>query len=464
MKCPVKLTVLFSTLLFDHEDWVAINDVSGTYRGEIYLEMTFFASGPQPQSQPQSLARRPSKLPPQERLQHLKKPGLAPSAGGKLTVPGSAQVYEPLKMDKPLPSVHESPGPAPLPSILRPGTGHVVNGHGRRSSEYTSPINSPPPSSLFPGRPPTSPVQQPNNSNAFRIPGQHSRTSSGSGYDLPYSASRPNNSPPRSSYSPPRQSTYALDPAPQSDSRAGFFPSPQIVVDTTPPAPEHFNRYNSESSYSSPQPSPPRHTPPQFPPSSGAPGFPSLPSQQAFQSFPPSQSTSLPYPPPQSNYPPQSGYPQPQSTYPPPPQPGYPMQGPPQFPSNYPTFYTPHQDPYQTYEHTSPPPGPGHPPFFGRRDSVGDFPDPALAQRYSSPLPLPNNRNSPRSSSPFPVPATVPPSQHPVPTPFSPSAEYERQLQSRREQEERDEEFARQLDIELNLGTGGQPPSGYGHL
>ncbi|KAF9647133.1 hypothetical protein BDM02DRAFT_3098559, partial [Thelephora ganbajun] len=57
----------------EFDDWVTINDATGTYKGEIYLEMTFFASGPPP------LERRPSKLLPQERLQHLKKLSKAPT-------------------------------------------------------------------------------------------------------------------------------------------------------------------------------------------------------------------------------------------------------------------------------------------------------------------------------------------------------------------------------------------------
>ena len=68
-------------------------------------------------------------------------------------------------------------------------------------------------------------------------------------------------------------------------------------------------------------------------------------------------------------------------------------------------------------------------------------------QRYSSPLPLPADGKVPRSSSPFPVPSVSPPS---VST-YSPSAEYERALQRKREQEERDAELARRLDLELNL-------------
>jgi len=68
--------------------------------------------------------------------------------------------------------------------------------------------------------------------------------------------------------------------------------------------------------------------------------------------------------------------------------------------------------------------------------------------RYSSPLPLPADGRQPRSSSPFPVPSVSPP--HPGVSMYSPNADYERELQ-RREQEERDAELARQLDLELNL-------------
>ena len=70
-------------------------------------------------------------------------------------------------------------------------------------------------------------------------------------------------------------------------------------------------------------------------------------------------------------------------------------------------------------------------------------------QRYSSPLPLPHDTKPPRSTSPFPVPSV--PFSRPTASPYGPSADYERDLQRRREQEERDEEMARQLDFELNL-------------
>ena len=451
-----------TTLGFDREDWVTISDVTGSYKGEIYLEMTFFSS------EPPSVERRPSKLPPQERLQHLKHPSKAPTAGGNLAVPGGSHVHGSSlpKNDKPLLPVQEFHGPAPFPSILRPGTGPArANGPESRPDVYTSPINSRPPPSLFPSRLPTSPVHQPNNGNPLNTPGQHPRPSPGSGYNSSYSPphvghspphvghSPPHvgHSPPRLSHSPPRQPTlepnpYVSDPVPPSNPASGFFPSPHIVVDSTPPDSTSWNAFRRVSNYSPPQPRQPS------PPTSTYPGGPSFPSALPQHPLPfhPQQPTSSPYPPPQPNFsPPQPGYPQPQSPYPPPLQQGYPVQAPPQFPPHQSTYPPQHQDTSPTYGYTSPTSGPGQRPFFGRGDSIGELSDPALTQRYSSPLPLPNDTGPWRSSSPFPVPSVSPP--HPSASPYSPSAEYERELQRKREQEERDAELARQLDFELNL-------------
>ena len=443
----IHLPPLHITLGFDREDWVTINDVTGSYKGEIYLEMTFFSS------EPQSLDRRPSKLPPQERLHHLKK---APLAGATLPVVGAhAYGSSPPRKDKPLPPVQVSQGPAPLPSTLRPGAGPAqANGPEIRSNGYTSPINSRPPSSLVPSRPSASPVHQPNNANPFKNSGQHSHPTSGGGYSSSYSPPHPGHSPPRLSHSPPRQSTlgynpYISDPAPPSNPGSGFFPSPRIVVDSTQPDSTSWDPFVSGSNYGPPQPPPQVSHPPSppIPTYPGGPGFPSV-SPQHPSHFHSPQSTS-PYPPPQSAFSSsQPGYPQPQSTYPQPPQPGYPVQAPPQFPSHQSTYPTQHQSTYPTYGHISPVPGPRQRPSFGRGDSIGELPDPVLVQKYSSPLPLPNDTGPWRSSSPFPVPSVSPP--HPIAGPYSPSAEYERELQ-RREQEERDAELARQLDFELNL-------------
>ena len=475
-------------LALDREDWVTINDVGGTYKGEIYLEMTFFAS------EPPQLARRPSKLPPQERLQHLKKPSGAAISGATLTVAGAHynpvyhnSAHSPPKQDKPLPPIQESHGPAPLPSILRPGPGPgKVNGPGSRSDTLTSPVNSrPPPSSLHAGRHPTSPIQQPNNTNPFRVPGKHSPTSSGTGYDSSYfpptghspprvghspphighspphvghspshsghSPPRVSHSPPRMSYSPPRrqshieQNPYISDSVPPSNPGSGFFPSPHIMINSSPPepAPSSYHQYPSPTGYSPPHP-PARGSPPisTYP---GAPGFPSISPHPP--TFSPPPSTSQVYSPPQPAYPPhQPGYPQPQSTYPPP-QPGYPGQTTPPFPQHQST-YPQHQGTHPMYVNSTPVPGPEQR-FFRREGSIGELQDPSLMHRYSSPLPLPPGGISHRTSSPFPVPSV--PHPHPGPNTYSPSAEYERELQRRREQEERDAEIARQLDYELNL-------------
>ncbi|KAJ7220105.1 C2 domain-containing protein, partial [Mycena pura] len=64
----VDLTETLKTGEFD--DWVRL-DVSGVVRGEIYLEMTFFANAPAPAGLPTAsgnLQRRPSKLSPADRL------------------------------------------------------------------------------------------------------------------------------------------------------------------------------------------------------------------------------------------------------------------------------------------------------------------------------------------------------------------------------------------------------------
>ncbi|KAI0784238.1 C2 domain-containing protein, partial [Abortiporus biennis] len=45
----------------EFDDWIPLQ-VDGTSRGELYLEMTFYAAGPPP------LSRRPSKLAPKDRL------------------------------------------------------------------------------------------------------------------------------------------------------------------------------------------------------------------------------------------------------------------------------------------------------------------------------------------------------------------------------------------------------------
>ncbi|THH08914.1 hypothetical protein EW145_g2382 [Phellinidium pouzarii] len=65
----------------EFDDWVKLED-NGAYRGEVYLEVTFFAAGPS------ALARRPSKLAPAERLwRPLQTPPKTPTKKSPKMVP-----------------------------------------------------------------------------------------------------------------------------------------------------------------------------------------------------------------------------------------------------------------------------------------------------------------------------------------------------------------------------------------
>lgn len=152
-------------------DWVSL-DIDGVVRGDVYLEMTYFASGPPPAAlnssvtsslavpPSQALTRRPSKLPPSERLYRptqTRLPQSASNAGGRPPNSASAGRPPPPASNSPLkgkgselPPLPEhqsgqttlpgillpaggtrpkpqrnSPSPGPLPSILRPGNGNV---------------------------------------------------------------------------------------------------------------------------------------------------------------------------------------------------------------------------------------------------------------------------------------------------------------------------------------------------
>ena len=406
---------------FDREDWVTIRDAGGTYRGEVYLEMTFYASGPPP------LKRRPSKLSPQEKLQPLNGHSRVPTVGEKVAVAGAqAQETSPPKKDRPLQAIQESQEPPPLPSILHPGSKHDQGG---LPDEHTAPADRPPPSTSFAGRPPTSPVvQQPSNTNPFRIPGKYSPLSPCTGCGRPRSPHL-DYSPPTPSHSPPRQSNLdynprVSDPAPGSTPGSEFVLSLRITVDSTPPGPRSYDPSIAGSGYSPPHPA--IHMP-QLPsqPISSYPGGPCFPSAspQLPSNFPPSQSTSFIYPPPRSDdHPAHPEYPQPESTYPPLAQSEYPDQAS-SFLPHQSTYPPQPQSTYPMYEHTPPAPGSGLQPFPGGEWSVGESPDPARVQRYSSLSPLLNDvRSSWNSGLTFPVTPTSPP--HSSVSVYSPGAEY----------------------------------------
>ncbi|EMD34177.1 hypothetical protein CERSUDRAFT_117667 [Gelatoporia subvermispora B] len=204
-KGKVDITDTLRTGEFD--DWVPL-ELNGGYRGELYLEMTFFAAGPPP------LNRRPSKFLPTDRLARPTQPYLypAPNRTPPKTPPKTPQAlplrsrpnsasYDPLTFaplppspngahrsppsvsphrgrDSPLPPLPDAHlSPASIPAILRPGNPtsppratqaplppeHPLHTHAPRTSSQsppravpTLPPNPRPaaPPSLRPGAPP----------------------------------------------------------------------------------------------------------------------------------------------------------------------------------------------------------------------------------------------------------------------------------------------------------------------
>lgn len=114
-------------------DWVKLR-IDGVERGEVYLEMTYFSSGPPPKGSAssslvpnQNLTRRPSKLPTSERLrrppqtQHLSSspPRKGHSASAEWQAPHAVPKNAPLS---PLPTNQlKETSDVSLPNILLPG-------------------------------------------------------------------------------------------------------------------------------------------------------------------------------------------------------------------------------------------------------------------------------------------------------------------------------------------------------
>lgn len=143
--CPLGLCSHLIHYILETLDWVKLEE-NGSYRGEIYLEMTFFAA------QPPTVTRRPSKLSPSERLwrppQSATPPSLTPAhtpspqssprhhpaalpgspgrhaptspTGTHLVPPAASRTPSPKHA--PLPALPEEAEPTlqPVPSVLRP--------------------------------------------------------------------------------------------------------------------------------------------------------------------------------------------------------------------------------------------------------------------------------------------------------------------------------------------------------
>ncbi|KAF8896587.1 hypothetical protein BD779DRAFT_1496727 [Infundibulicybe gibba] len=190
----------------EFDDWVNL-EVNGVSRGELYLEMTYYANVAPPMKLAPNpintnLTRHPSKLPPSDRLHRPSHTSVPPAVSpDKYLIPPSVS-----------PPRSPSPARASLPVALAPGGGM------RPNQSHGSP--KPVPSILRPGKPRTSPVSVPQ--------------------------SLPNNAQP--SYSPPAVYTpVSHTPAPPPIQQNDYSPA------TTPP--QHHNiQSQAPLSYSSSTP------------------------------------------------------------------------------------------------------------------------------------------------------------------------------------------------------------------
>ncbi|KAF7375206.1 C2 domain-containing protein [Mycena sanguinolenta] len=377
----VDLTETLKTGEFD--DWVPL-EMNGVSRGEVYLEMTYFANAPASVGQglvvPQAnLQRRPSKLSPAERMA---RPPYVP--------PAQRQQQDPQRQQDPLsrPSNGQPPHGLSPPSSRPHSTSPPRT--GRESPLPPVPHEQPStglavPSTLTPGRPKGQGPQhvpsilRPRNpkSSPTPIPGPAVEYTSvipapGNGGGSPPRTYTPVIPPPESpSHIPHLPDQWGSNDAP---GPGGFsFPVPNIPgareptveFSTSPPPPAGYgahHRHGSGGSISSFSPPPLQHPPP--------PSF--QPPPPSFQPTPPPfQTTPPPF---QPTSPPFQG--QPQSFQPPPSfqQPSF--QSPPSF------------QPPPSFQHP-PPAFPPHHPQPPTNNRSNELPDPYLLLRYQSPLPLP---------------------------------------------------------------------------
>ncbi|KAI0360039.1 hypothetical protein OH77DRAFT_1419432 [Trametes cingulata] len=444
----VDITETLMTGEFD--DWVPLKMEDGAYRGEIFLEMTYYAKTP-------PLQRRASKWKPTERL----------------TRPTSTYIYSDLP---PVPSA--TPGTAPQPvntvpaattvsdsdelPLPYPGSttpSHASRGRHAAPGAHLSPAHkhdalpslpeepeAPPsiPASLRPGGARTSPGTSPKAGGGL-LPPEH-----------PLHTRAP--VPPRDP-SPPAQVPFESVPlylrpgGGHTPIPEPHIPPPQTYVPPTQP-------YTAPAQpYSAPQ----THAPPPQPYPPGGPAY--RPPPQTYSS-----------PPPQSYGPPQQHY------APPAPHAYIPPSGPPYgYSAPRPVVDDPPSDlpdPYLEARYKTPLPLPAEPPGMSTPKPSHSQPQ-APPRPTSPPLPPKDRHTSPSRSKP--VPAAPP--RHPAQTSRDRSREAEErerlvalQLQKEkeeeerdrllalqiekeeeerqrklREQEERDSELARQLDLELNL-------------
>ncbi|TDL17362.1 hypothetical protein BD410DRAFT_776149 [Rickenella mellea] len=259
----------------EFDDWVKIEE-NGSYRGEVYLEMTFFAAGPAPQ-QPSSLQRRPSKLPAAERLwrppnsespKHSpnsspgRSPALQPSTlppagtkplGGRNGSPGRKpnvsqagnHLAPPPHRDVALPPLPEDPrrlAPYPnpganltaVPSVLRPRNPKssptpIPEAQQSRASSLPIPIPEPQPQPYYP---------QYQNQQQPTYGGYGGASQPQGGYSTSPPRGGYSTSPPRGGYAPPLPPRTINTPNPYDDVRYNSpHPHPQPLSNAVLPDP-----------------------------------------------------------------------------------------------------------------------------------------------------------------------------------------------------------------------------------
>ncbi|RDB25518.1 hypothetical protein Hypma_006472 [Hypsizygus marmoreus] len=287
----VDITETLRTGEFD--DWVSLS-VDGVVRGDIYLEMTYYANAPAPVSSlavpPSNLTRRPSKLAPSERLyrpaQGLASPAKVPPQAGNRIHPGqwdhvqqhadshhlapssphssrSSSAASARRSESPLPPLPESDlASASLPTTLLPG--------GGRPKPQPQKVTPYVPTNLRPGT---------GANPAAPAPTPHTRITPSNHY--------PSTSPPRGEYVPPVTSpTYGYNalasqpshnpgpgrgrnPAPPASFAHPAPTTPQLWVSDNPPqgplsfpVPTVVPAHDSGVSYELSNPHPPAHEAP----------------------------------------------------------------------------------------------------------------------------------------------------------------------------------------------------------
>ncbi|KAI1797260.1 hypothetical protein LXA43DRAFT_877639 [Ganoderma leucocontextum] len=468
----------------EFDDWVELFLEDGSQRGEIFLEMTFYANAP-------PIQRRASKWKPVDRLKRGPN-GLATAAAHKLNA------LPPLPEDPaaalPLPG---TASPPKVPSSLLPGGGgpkraspkadvsllpseHPIHAQALRDPSPPAPVRNGRqsldniPAHLRPG----GGAARPTHSSITPIPEAQARRPSYDSILYMQPGGGPSHAPsesvppylqpgvggsPGRHHSPPRSSAV-----PEPHIPAPKIPSYGVPSQSIPYGGNYgTSPYPPQSSYTDY----PAHRS-QSPPTHFGGGISSPPPQQQYPAY---------GSPPRAAYQPLGGPPPPQDPYPPlapqaygaPVPQSYPPYGSAPPPSHLPQTHAGPQS-YPTYG-AYPTPGPSEP------ASGLNLPDPYLEKRYKSPLPLPDGslRRTPAPSHPHPqskpiVPTPAPVAHTPTPKPPAQAApkqkpkgpsreeqdriialELEKQEEERKrqlhEQEERDLELARQLDLELNL-------------